>query len=476
MPRRKRDTNRHLLSDVLKNNNNKKPKEAATMVLVEASPASIIVPSSSSSSSSSAPATVAENEGLLVHIINYVGTENDIINATEVSKKFHHVCHLNAIEPKIIPTFEIKPSEEKDDVVSSLITTTSTSNSASSTSSSSRHRHRPSATDSPSSSRIQSFFSTLNRYLSNTTMKKKLQRYTRIVFTNWNELYDCNNNKHSSPTVIDLISEIGNSQMNWITSLDLSLPPQSTPAPTVSSTAPQHDVDDDSSSSSSSNINSSSSMAVVPESLPYVLAWNFLPNLKDINLSNTGFSSLVLSNFCYKCSQLERITWNNNNQNHHDCDTSFLDMNGYDMKASHGLKELYMDHSVFYCSERQFQRYTTINLKQERETNANSNNNSNNSGHGFLFSYSSKKLERVSIRNAKYTNITTNVVSSSTNHVENNDNEIATGTIITNQIPQEALIKFVRNVPSLRWFRSNLSKENIAMLKKERPNEIQLIN
>ena len=36
-------------------------------------------------------------------------------------------------------------------------------------------------------------------------------------------------------------------------------------------------------------------------------------------------------------------------------------------------------------------------------------------------------------------------------------------------IPQNALIKFVRNAPSsLRWFRSDLSQENIAMLKKER--------
>lgn len=36
-------------------------------------------------------------------------------------------------------------------------------------------------------------------------------------------------------------------------------------------------------------------------------------------------------------------------------------------------------------------------------------------------------------------------------------------------LPQEALIKFVRYTPSLRWLCSDLTAENIAMLKKERP-------
>lgn len=36
-------------------------------------------------------------------------------------------------------------------------------------------------------------------------------------------------------------------------------------------------------------------------------------------------------------------------------------------------------------------------------------------------------------------------------------------------LPQEALIKFVRHKPSLRWFCSDLTNENIAILKEERP-------
>ena len=36
-------------------------------------------------------------------------------------------------------------------------------------------------------------------------------------------------------------------------------------------------------------------------------------------------------------------------------------------------------------------------------------------------------------------------------------------------VPQEMLIKMVRRHPSLRWLRSDLSEENIAMLQQERP-------
>ena len=43
-------------------------------------------------------------------------------------------------------------------------------------------------------------------------------------------------------------------------------------------------------------------------------------------------------------------------------------------------------------------------------------------------------------------------------------------------IPQKALIKFIRNAPTtLRWFRSNLTTENIKMLHHERP-EIEFVS
>jgi hypothetical protein len=38
------------------------------------------------------------------------------------------------------------------------------------------------------------------------------------------------------------------------------------------------------------------------------------------------------------------------------------------------------------------------------------------------------------------------------------------------ELPQEALIKFVRHTPKLRWFCSDLTQDNVAVLKEERPD------
>lgn len=43
------------------------------------------------------------------------------------------------------------------------------------------------------------------------------------------------------------------------------------------------------------------------------------------------------------------------------------------------------------------------------------------------------------------------------------------------RIPQDGLIKFVRNSPSLEWLRSNLSQENTKMLRAERPG-VEFVN
>ena len=37
------------------------------------------------------------------------------------------------------------------------------------------------------------------------------------------------------------------------------------------------------------------------------------------------------------------------------------------------------------------------------------------------------------------------------------------------RVSQEMLIKMVRNHPKLRWLKSDLTKENVAMLRQERP-------
>lgn len=97
-----------------------------------------------------------------------------------------------------------------------------------------------------------------------------------------------------------------------------------------------------------------------------------------------------------------------------------------------------MDDSVFYCGlPRQL---------SDLDTDQYSNT--------FLFHRCSTKLERISIRNAMY----------------------SPGIGTTTVVPQNALIKFVRNAPStLIWFRSSLTQTNIDMLRLERP-QIEFLN
>ena len=78
--------------------------------------------------------------------------------------------------------------------------------------------------------------------------------------------------------------------------------------------------------------------------------------------------------------------------------------------------------------------------------------NEEHAGIFLFYECTSKVLERVSIKNAKYGG----------HHTEQED---------VFPIPQTALIKYVRNAPiSLRWFCSDLSDKNITMLQHERPD------
>lgn len=73
----------------------------------------------------------------------------------------------------------------------------------------------------------------------------------------------------------------------------------------------------------------------------------------------------------------------------------------------------------------------------------------------YLFMWCNKKgLECVSIKNATWRD------SDDTRRFRRGGSGV---------LPQEVLIKFVRKTPSLRWFRSDLTAANVAMLKEERP-------
>jgi len=165
----------------------------------------------------------------------------------------------------------------------------------------------------------------------------------------------------------------------------------------------------------------------VRDSLPCTLAL-ILPNLREVDLSNTDVSRSVLVSFADKCSRLEKITRNN-------IDKGFcITVDGFEMRNTKNLKEIYMDDCKFHSSSLFNDAMSDLD-------------NNGEYSHVFLFRKCSHVLERVSIKNSKVRCQSKSIY-----------------------IPQNALIKFIRNAPlSLTWFRSDLTPENITMLRRERP-------
>ena len=149
-----------------------------------------------------------------------------------------------------------------------------------------------------------------------------------------------------------------------------------------------------------------------------------MPGLLEIDLSNANVAESALRHFAGQCPALGKITWNNHHGN--------TNMSGKALSACKSLKELYMDNSVFTFSIHEHHRLSVTN-------------------DSCIFSRCNTVLERVSLTNAG---------------VRFTFKPYRFPTLL---MFQHSLIKFVRNSPNLRWFRSNLSPENVAMLRAERP-------
>jgi hypothetical protein len=166
--------------------------------------------------------------------------------------------------------------------------------------------------------------------------------------------------------------------------------------------------------------------------ITYTLAF-FFPNLREVDFSNTGVDNVYLRRFSENCPLLEKVTAHNN-------DAGMINFCGYAMEASNNLKEIHMDNSNFDI------------------WNTNEVSDLSNHQDIFMFHLCCKALERVSIRNVKYRY----------GFIGDEDQKL----IFT----QNALIKFVRNAPpTLHWLRSDLTPDNMTMLRMERPG-IELLN
>ena len=163
-------------------------------------------------------------------------------------------------------------------------------------------------------------------------------------------------------------------------------------------------------------------------SLPEIISM-IVPNLLELNCTNAGSTLSTLWDFSKNCVHLEKVTWHNISWK------AGISLNGRDMKRL-SIKELYMDDCNFHCTQ-EMEEFDLIDYPNE-----------------YLFCKCCEEIEKISIQNAGYY------------HLIRRERYT---------IPQEGLMKFVRNAPdSLKWFRSDLTQTNIDLLHQERP-DIELI-
>jgi hypothetical protein len=158
-----------------------------------------------------------------------------------------------------------------------------------------------------------------------------------------------------------------------------------------------------------------------------------MPCLREIDLSNANVAESALYHFAFACPALEKITWNHHQGNTLASGTNTL-VSGTALNACQRLKEIYMDNSIF--------RYGSADIDELA-----AGQDEGHDGRDYdIFRKCNTSLERVSLKNAKFSFFGP-----------------------TKSFLHIGLVKFVRNTPSLRWFRSDLSPENVAILQAERP-------
>ena len=162
-----------------------------------------------------------------------------------------------------------------------------------------------------------------------------------------------------------------------------------------------------------------------------------LPNLRQVDMSHVRITQTAAEAFAKNCPQLQILRWNGSNDGLH--------ITGQDLKLCRNLKELYLDEARLYFGRPQ----NIVQLFMQELDHVPQEDDV-----WILFACSSN-LERVSLRKTKWFHFWLDCG--------------RLGPQPAYPLQQEGLMKFVRRTPTLKWFRSDLSSENIAILQKERP-------
>jgi hypothetical protein len=206
-----------------------------------------------------------------------------------------------------------------------------------------------------------------------------------------------------------------------------------------------------------------------------------VPNLREIDMSYLPLTSLGVAWIAENNPKLERIRWNRSliwPINHHDYDI---------LRACRNLKELYIDDARLlfgpgHTRRRLRRRYHQEEEELEQQQGMNNDNVDDNDNE------------------IRIGNIGNNVDQDNNNEAEddvNNDAEALWSSLLENiqslvrvscrrarwytqnskfitigetEEGQESLMRFVRSAGKLKWFRSDLTDENVAILEEERPD------
>jgi hypothetical protein len=154
-----------------------------------------------------------------------------------------------------------------------------------------------------------------------------------------------------------------------------------------------------------------------------------LPNLRHLTVSDERLTELAHVRFAGACPRLETLTF------HRQTASNLM----WGFGHSQRLRAIYMDDCTFRIDSRV--DYALVDDGRSRR---------------FIFDVDAQ-LERLSIRNARFYYYV-----GYQNRVDDRSN--------ARDLPQEAIVKFVRRATHLKWLRSNLTAENVTMLQRERPD------
>jgi hypothetical protein len=166
-----------------------------------------------------------------------------------------------------------------------------------------------------------------------------------------------------------------------------------------------------------------------------------LPELREVDISNTDVKSLIRDFSIFFCPLLEKLHHINDNDNNN----AEINLCGRDMRFSKNPKEINsMDNAIFSVFFDDEDKIADLNNHQDI----------------FMLYFCCNALEYFSIKNMNYSTtagFTVMMVKSRFSH-------------------KTFLVKSVRNAtPTLRRLRSDLTLENMSMLQMERPG-IELLN